>query len=58
VATDWWATTDDLQPDGVLGRMMTVDDVAEAMLWMLSRPDHVQVGEVVLHNARSPWSLT
>jgi 3-oxoacyl-[acyl-carrier protein] reductase len=58
VATDWWTTTDDPQPPPVLERMMTVDDVAEAMLWMLTRPDHLQIGEVVMLNARSPWSLT
>jgi 3-oxoacyl-[acyl-carrier protein] reductase len=56
VATDWWATTDDPQPRPVLERMMTADDVAQAMLWMLTRPDHVQIGELVVHNARNPWS--
>ena len=56
VATEWWTTTDDRQPDPVLERMMTAADVAEAMLWMLTRPDHVQIGEVVVHNARNPWA--
>jgi NADP-dependent 3-hydroxy acid dehydrogenase YdfG len=56
VATDWWSRTDDPQPSPVLGRMMTPDDVAEAIVWMLSRPDGVVVSELVLQNARNPWA--
>ncbi len=56
VATDWWATTQDPQPEAVLERMLSPDDVAQAMLWMLTRPDHVRIDEVVVQNSRSPWS--
>ena len=56
VATDWWTTTNDPQPRPVLERMLTADDVADAIVWMLTRPDHVRVGELILDNARNPWS--
>jgi short-subunit dehydrogenase len=55
VATGWWDTTGDPQPASVLERMMTPDDVARALTWMLTQPDHVQIDEVILRNAASPW---
>lgn len=55
VATDWWDTTGDPQPGAVLDRMMTPDDVARTLAWVLTQPDHVQVDEVMLHNTASPW---
>jgi NADP-dependent 3-hydroxy acid dehydrogenase YdfG len=56
VATDWWTTTDDPQPPSVLGRMMTSDDVADAIVWVLTRPDHLFIGELVMHNTLNPWA--
>jgi NADP-dependent 3-hydroxy acid dehydrogenase YdfG len=56
VATDWWTRTNDPQPRPVLDRMMTADDIADAIVWILTRPDHVRIGELILDNARSPWS--
>ncbi len=55
VATDWWTTTNDPQPESVLERMMTPDDIAQMIEWMLSRPDHIHISELLVHNARSPW---
>jgi NADP-dependent 3-hydroxy acid dehydrogenase YdfG len=55
VATGWWDATGDPQPAAVLDRMLTPEDVANTMVWMLTRPDHVQIDEVVIQNARSPW---
>ena len=57
VATDWWATTDDPQPPGVLERMLAPDDVAQAVVWMLTRPDHVRIAELLVDNARNPWTI-
>lgn len=57
VATDFWRTGEDAQPDGVLDRMLTPDDVADTLVWVLSRPEHVQIGEVVVGNAASPWDV-
>ena len=56
VATGWWDTTGDPQPAPVLDRMMTPDDVARTLMWTLTQPDHVQIDEVVLRNATSPWA--
>ena len=56
VATDWWTTTDDPQPPPVLDRMMTADDIADAIVWMLTRPDHLFIGELVIHNTLNPWA--
>jgi NADP-dependent 3-hydroxy acid dehydrogenase YdfG len=56
VATGWWDATGDPQPAAVLDRMMTPDDVARALVWMLTQPDHVQIDEVVLRNTTSPWA--
>ncbi|HEY8546657.1 MAG TPA: SDR family oxidoreductase [Acidimicrobiales bacterium] len=56
VATGWWEVTDDPQPAEVLDRMMTPDDVARALVWVLSQPDHLQVDALVLRNTTSPWS--
>jgi NAD(P)-dependent dehydrogenase (short-subunit alcohol dehydrogenase family) len=55
VATGWWAATGDPQPDTVLDRMLAPADVAAALLWLLTQPDHVHVPELVVHNAASPW---
>ncbi len=55
VATDWWTTTNDPQPQSVLERMMTPDDIAQAIVWMLSRPDHIHISELLVHNTLSPW---
>ena len=56
VATGWWDTTGDPQPAAVLERMLTPDDVARTLAWMLAQPEHLQIDEIVLRNATSPWS--
>ncbi len=58
VATDWWTTTDDPQPVHVLNRMMTSDDIAETIIWMLGRPDHLYIGELAMHNTHNPWGTS
>jgi NADP-dependent 3-hydroxy acid dehydrogenase YdfG len=55
VATDWWDTTGDPQPAATLGRMLTPDDVANTLMWILGQPDHVQIDEVIVSNAVNPW---
>lgn len=55
VATDWWEVTGDPQPLTTLERMLTSDDVANTLMWILNQPDHVQIDEVVVNNAVSPW---
>ena len=43
------------QPTSVIERMLTADDVAQATLWMLTQPDHVQINDVEINNAVNPW---
>ena len=57
VATDRWTTTGDPQPALVMERMLAAEDVAGTTLWMLTRPEHVQIDEIVVHNARHPWHV-
>ncbi|NDJ61939.1 MAG: SDR family oxidoreductase [Chloroflexi bacterium] len=56
VATPWWENTDDAQTDEVMARMIPVGAVAEAVRWVLSQPDMVQIDEVVMRTFRSPWA--
>ncbi len=56
VATNWWTTTEDPQPPSVLERMMAADDVADAIVWLLSRPDRISISELVMHNLHNPWA--
>jgi NADP-dependent 3-hydroxy acid dehydrogenase YdfG len=56
VATDWWTTSNDPQPHHVLDRMLAAEDVAAAIVWMLTRPEHVRIRELILDNARNPWA--
>ena len=55
VATPWWGTTNDAQPDEILARMVKPEEVAEAVCWVLSQPEHIQIDEVVIKTHRSPW---
>ena len=57
VRTGFWQTGGDPQPEAVLDRMLTPDDVADTLEWVLSRPEHVQIGEVIVGNAASPWDV-
>lgn len=55
VATPWWDTTNDSQPDEVMGRMIQPEEVAEAVRWLLTQPDHLQIDEIVIKTHRNPW---
>lgn len=56
VATPWWGRTNDAQPPAVMERMIQPETVAEAVKWVLTQPDNVQINEVVLRTWRSPWA--
>lgn len=55
VATPWWDTRHDPQPAEVMARMLQPQEVAEAVRWVLSQPDRLQIDEVVIKSRRSPW---
>lgn len=55
VATPWWGTANDPQTEEVMARMIRPEEVAEAVRWILTQPDRIQVDEIVLKTHRSPW---
>jgi NADP-dependent 3-hydroxy acid dehydrogenase YdfG len=55
VATPWWKKADDPQPPEVMERMIQPEEVAEAVRWGLTQPDHIQIDDIVLKTYRSPW---
>lgn len=55
VATPWWATGDDAQPDHVMQRMITAEEVADAVLYVLTQSDRIQIKEVVIETHGSAW---
>ncbi len=55
VATPWWGTTNDAQSDEVLARMIQPEEVAEAVRWLLTQPDRLQIDEIVIKLHKSPW---
>jgi NAD(P)-dependent dehydrogenase (short-subunit alcohol dehydrogenase family) len=55
VATPWWGTTNDAQPEEVLHRMVQPEEVADAVQWVLTKPERLQIDEVVIKTRRSPW---
>ncbi|MCG3207941.1 MAG: putative oxidoreductase [Anaerolineae bacterium] len=56
VATPWWDTANNPQPLDVLDKMIKPEEVAEAVCWVLTQPDRLQIDEVVLKLHRSPWA--
>ena len=55
VATPWWDHVDNAQPDEVLRRMVQPEEVAQAVHWLLTRPERLQIDEVVIRPHRHPW---
>ena len=55
VATPWWDTRNDSQTEDVLSRMIRPEEVAEAVGWILTRPERLQIDEIVISTYRSPW---
>lgn len=55
VATAWWDHVNNPQSEDVLRRMVRPEEVAEAVRYVLSQPERIQINEVVLRTARSPW---
>jgi len=57
VATPWWATGDDPQPDDVMERMIQPEEVAAAVRYVLEQPARIQIDEVVIRTNGSPWEV-
>ncbi len=58
VATPWWDTADDPQPEAVLARMIQPEEVAEAVRWVLTQPERLQIDEIVIKTHGNPWAAT
>ncbi len=57
VATPFWAATNDPQPAEVMARMARPEEIAEAVRWVLTQPERLQIDEVVIKPYRSPWEV-
>jgi NADP-dependent 3-hydroxy acid dehydrogenase YdfG len=55
VATSWWETVNNPQPDEIKRKMVRPEEVAEAVRWVLTQPDRIQIDEVMIKPYRSPW---
>jgi NADP-dependent 3-hydroxy acid dehydrogenase YdfG len=55
VATPWWGTRNDPQTPEILEKMIQPGEVAEAVRWVLTQPERLQIDEVVINTHRSPW---
>lgn len=56
VATPWWGTANDAQRDEVMARMVYPAEVAEAVRWVLTQPERLQIDELVIKPYRNPWT--
>lgn len=55
VATPWWGTVNAAQSEEVMQRMIRPQEVAEAVRWVLTQPDRIQIDEIVVQPYRDPW---
>lgn len=54
VATPWWDTIENPQPDDIMAKMLQAPDVAEAVRWVLTQPGHVLVDQIVMDPFPTP----
>lgn len=54
VATPWWQTVGDAQPQEVMDRMIRPEDVAEAVRWVLAQSDRVRIDEIMVQPKQNP----
>jgi NADP-dependent 3-hydroxy acid dehydrogenase YdfG len=55
VATSWWETINNSQAEEIKRKMVRPEEVAEAVRWALTKPDRIQIDEVMIKPYRSPW---
>jgi 3-oxoacyl-[acyl-carrier protein] reductase len=56
VATPWWETNNNPQIEAIKHKMIQPGEVAEAVRWVLTQPERLQIDEIVLKTQRSPWA--
>ncbi|MBE7550942.1 MAG: SDR family oxidoreductase [Anaerolineales bacterium] len=55
VATSWWETNRNPQPGEIKRKMIRPEEVADAVRWVLTKPERIQIDEVMIKPYRSPW---
>ncbi len=55
VATPWWETNRNPQPDEIKRKMIRPEEVADAVRWVLTKPERIQIDEVMIKPYHSPW---
>jgi NADP-dependent 3-hydroxy acid dehydrogenase YdfG len=55
VATSWWETVNNPQPEEIKRKMVRPAEVADAVRWVLTKPDRIQIDELIIKPYRSPW---
>jgi NADP-dependent 3-hydroxy acid dehydrogenase YdfG len=55
VGTSWWETVNNPQPDEIKARMIRPQEVADAVRWVLTQPERLQIDEVVIKTYHNPW---
>lgn len=55
VATSWWETVNDPQSEEIKQKMVRPEEVAEAVRWILTKPERIQIDEVTIKPYHSPW---
>lgn len=58
VATPWWSNVGSPQADEVKQHMIRPEEVAEAVHWVLTKPERIKIEEVVIKPTRNPWEST
>jgi len=57
VATPWWDAIDNPQPRSVLKRMIQSTEVAEAVRYVLTQSQRIQIDEIMIKTNGSPWTV-
>lgn len=56
VATPWWDHVNNPQPAEVLDHMIRPEEVAEAVRYVLTQPDRIQIDQILIKTWRDPWA--
>ena len=55
VATPWWDNVGDSQDEEILAGMIQPEEVAQAVHYVLTQPDRIQIDDIAIKPHISPW---
>jgi NADP-dependent 3-hydroxy acid dehydrogenase YdfG len=55
VATAWWETANNAQSESVMAKMVQPEQVAEAVHYVLTQPDAIQIDDMLIKPNEHPW---